>query len=276
VQADADDASGAVAEFAGGLGVQGAAGLGDQPALVHHLPRLQGRVERGGVALPAGEGQADVDGRVGFAADFHAADVGEQLSEHRGGFLGLVPAVVADGTGALAQGGGVVAAGQEAGRADLASDPDELGLPGLGRHAPPPIASKSPLRAPPTNACHSWMLNRRTGPSGSRLLRTPISPPRSATCMQLPLAKLSELFTQLVMVFAPSGRGGRGPPGDGEGALPSPGRWRPGAPLPGAGSVPRAVGVHGEEPVHYIRSQPDTPGQRAVTENTGALRWIAS
>src|SRR5689334_13744860 len=58
--------------------------------------------------------------------------------------------------------------------------------------------SNSPLRTPPRNACHSSDVNRRTAPSDSLLLRTPISPPgRLATSTQLPLAKLRELLTQL-------------------------------------------------------------------------------
>src|SRR5215510_1655581 len=63
--------------------------------------------------------------------------------------------------------------------------------------------SNSPLRTPPRNACHSSDVNRRTAPSDSRLLRTPISPPgRLATSTQLPLAKLRELFTQLKPEFS--------------------------------------------------------------------------
>src|SRR6476646_8535208 len=57
--------------------------------------------------------------------------------------------------------------------------------------------SNSPLRTPPRNACHSSDVNRRTAPSDSLLLRTPISPSgRLATSTQLPLAKLRELLTQ--------------------------------------------------------------------------------
>src|SRR6185312_4027314 len=57
--------------------------------------------------------------------------------------------------------------------------------------------SNSPLRTPPRNACHSSDVNRRTAPSDSLLLRTPISSPgRLATSTQLPLAKLRELLTQ--------------------------------------------------------------------------------
>lgn len=61
----------------------------------------------------------------------------------------------------------------------------------------PPKLSNSPFRTPPRNACHSSGVNRRTGPSESLLLRTPISPSaRLATSTQLPLEKLSELLTQ--------------------------------------------------------------------------------
>jgi hypothetical protein len=60
-----------------------------------------------------------------------------------------------------------------------------------------PKLSNSPFRAPPRNACHSPEVNLRTGPSESLLSRTPISPSgRLATSTQLPLEKLSELFTQ--------------------------------------------------------------------------------
>ncbi len=60
-----------------------------------------------------------------------------------------------------------------------------------------PKLSNSPFRTPPRKACHSSDVNRRTGPSESRLLRTPISPPgRLATSTQLPLEKLRELLTQ--------------------------------------------------------------------------------
>jgi hypothetical protein len=60
-----------------------------------------------------------------------------------------------------------------------------------------PKRSNSPFRAPPRKACHSSGVNLRTEPSGSRLLRTPISPSgRLATSTQLPLEKLSELLTQ--------------------------------------------------------------------------------
>jgi hypothetical protein len=63
--------------------------------------------------------------------------------------------------------------------------------------------SNSPLRTPPRNACHSSDVNRRTAPSDSLLLRTPISPPgRLATSTQLPLAKLRELLTQLKPEFS--------------------------------------------------------------------------
>jgi hypothetical protein len=63
--------------------------------------------------------------------------------------------------------------------------------------------SNSPLRTPPRNACHSSDVNRRTSPSDSLLLRTPISPPgRLATSTQLPLAKLRELLTQLKPEFS--------------------------------------------------------------------------
>src|ERR1700751_4224812 len=61
-----------------------------------------------------------------------------------------------------------------------------------------PKSSNSPLRTPPRNACHSSGVNRRTAPSLSRLFLTPTVPPgRSDTSTQLPLAKLSELFTQV-------------------------------------------------------------------------------
>src|ERR1700722_13191904 len=60
----------------------------------------------------------------------------------------------------------------------------------------PPKRSNSPFRTPPRNACHSSGVKRSTAPSASRLFRTPISlPVRLATSTQLPLAKLSELFT---------------------------------------------------------------------------------
>jgi hypothetical protein len=60
-----------------------------------------------------------------------------------------------------------------------------------------PKLSNSPFRAPPRNACHSSDVNRRTGPSESLLLRTPILPSgRLATSTQLPLEKLRELLTQ--------------------------------------------------------------------------------
>ena len=63
--------------------------------------------------------------------------------------------------------------------------------------------SNSPLRTPPRNACHSSDVNRRTAPSDSLLLRTPISPSgRLATSTQLPLAKLRELLTQLKPEFS--------------------------------------------------------------------------
>src|SRR3954447_25459690 len=63
--------------------------------------------------------------------------------------------------------------------------------------------SNSPLRTPPRNACHSSDVNRRTAPSDSLLLRTPISPPgRLATSTQLPLAKLRELLIQLKPEFS--------------------------------------------------------------------------
>jgi hypothetical protein len=92
------------------------------------------------------------------------------------------------------------------------------GLPG-----PPPIIcgnfgrylpklsklSNSPLRTPPRNACHSSGVKRRIAPCASRLLRTPISPwGRLATSTQLPLEKLSELFTQ---TGPESGFSGRSP-----------------------------------------------------------------
>jgi hypothetical protein len=52
-----------------------------------------------------------------------------------------------------------------------------------------PKRSNSPFRTPPTKACHSVGVNRRTGPAESLLLRTPIVPPgRLATSTQLPLA----------------------------------------------------------------------------------------
>jgi hypothetical protein len=60
-----------------------------------------------------------------------------------------------------------------------------------------PKLSNSPFRAPPRKACHSSDVNRRTAPSGSLLLRTPIPPSgRLATSTQLPLEKLRELLTQ--------------------------------------------------------------------------------
>jgi hypothetical protein len=65
-----------------------------------------------------------------------------------------------------------------------------------GRHFPQKL-SNSPFRTPPRKACHSSDVNRRTGPSESLLLRTPISwPGRLATSTQLPLEKLRELLTQ--------------------------------------------------------------------------------
>src|SRR5215469_12462775 len=61
-----------------------------------------------------------------------------------------------------------------------------------------PKSSNSPFLTPPRKACHSSGVNRRTGPSRSRLLRTPTVPPGwSDTSTQLPLAKLSELLTQV-------------------------------------------------------------------------------
>lgn len=70
-----------------------------------------------------------------------------------------------------------------------------------------PKSSNSPIRAPPTNACHSSGVKRSTAPSGSLLLRTPTSPPgRFATSTQLPLAKLRELLTQLASELSLSGR----------------------------------------------------------------------
>ena len=60
-----------------------------------------------------------------------------------------------------------------------------------------PKLSNSPFRTPPRNACHSSGVNRRTAPSASLLLRTPISSSgRLATSTQFPLEKLSELLTQ--------------------------------------------------------------------------------
>jgi hypothetical protein len=60
-----------------------------------------------------------------------------------------------------------------------------------------PKLSNSPFRAPPRKACHSPGVNRRTGPSGSLLSRTPTWPPaRLATSTQLLLEKLRELLTQ--------------------------------------------------------------------------------
>jgi|ERR1700691_5403488 len=57
--------------------------------------------------------------------------------------------------------------------------------------------SNSPFRTPPRNACHSSGVKRRTAPSESLLLRTPISRSgRLATSTQLPLEKLRELLTQ--------------------------------------------------------------------------------
>src|SRR5215472_8272107 len=59
-----------------------------------------------------------------------------------------------------------------------------------------PNLSNSPLRTPPRNACHSPDVNRRTAPSESLLLRTPIWPSgKLATSTQLPLEKLRELLT---------------------------------------------------------------------------------
>jgi hypothetical protein len=70
-----------------------------------------------------------------------------------------------------------------------------------------PKPSNSPFRTPPIKARHSSGVNRSTGPLESRLLRTPISPPdRSATSTQLPLAKLSELLTQVSLFVARAGR----------------------------------------------------------------------
>src|SRR5215469_15942687 len=69
-----------------------------------------------------------------------------------------------------------------------------------------PKLSNSPLCTPPMKACHSSEVNRRTAPSRSLLLRTPMLPStRSATSTQLPLAKLKELLTHLA---AESGRSG--------------------------------------------------------------------
>ena len=60
-----------------------------------------------------------------------------------------------------------------------------------------PKLSNSPLRTPPRNACHSPDVKRRTGPAGSLLSRTPISPSAMpATSTQLLLEKLRELLTQ--------------------------------------------------------------------------------
>ncbi len=60
-----------------------------------------------------------------------------------------------------------------------------------------PNPSNSPFRTPPRNACHSPEVNRSTGPLGSLLWRTPISPSgRLATSTQLLLAKLRELLIQ--------------------------------------------------------------------------------
>src|SRR5712691_11630773 len=57
--------------------------------------------------------------------------------------------------------------------------------------------SNSPFRAPPRNASHSLGVNRRTGPCGSLLSRTPMPPPgRLATSTQLLFEKLRELLTQ--------------------------------------------------------------------------------
>src|SRR6266481_5191556 len=70
-------------------------------------------------------------------------------------------------------------------------------LPVRGRDAVLPNLSNSPSRAPPRKASHSPCVNLRTGPSGSRLLRTPTEPPGSSvTSRQLPLEKLRELFVQ--------------------------------------------------------------------------------
>ncbi len=70
-----------------------------------------------------------------------------------------------------------------------------------------PKSSNSPWCTPPMKACHSSGVNRSTGPSRSRLFRTPTVPPgRSETSTQLPLAKLSELFTQVEpAIAAPAG-----------------------------------------------------------------------
>ena len=65
-----------------------------------------------------------------------------------------------------------------------------------------PKSSNSPLCTPARKACHSSGVNRRTGPSRSRLFLTPTVPPgRSETSTQLPFAKLSELLTQVEPVI---------------------------------------------------------------------------
>src|SRR5437588_9570556 len=57
--------------------------------------------------------------------------------------------------------------------------------------------SNSPFRAPPRNASHSPGVNRRTGPCGSLLSRTPMPPlGRPATSTLLLFEKLRELLTQ--------------------------------------------------------------------------------
>jgi hypothetical protein len=69
--------------------------------------------------------------------------------------------------------------------------------------SPPPDRSKSPSRARPTKAPHSPGVNLKAGPPGFLLSRTPISPPgRLATSTQLPLEKLTELLTQIVLIFS--------------------------------------------------------------------------
>ena len=73
--------------------------------------------------------------------------------------------------------------------------PDATALCSCGHFLPK--RSNSPFRTPPRNACHSSGVNRRTAPSASLLLRTPISSSgRLATSTQLPFEKLSELLTQ--------------------------------------------------------------------------------
>ena len=73
--------------------------------------------------------------------------------------------------------------------------PSRAVLPGVRPPGEPcyilvlPKSSNSPLCTPARKACHSSGVNRRTGPSRSRLFLTPTVPPgRSETSTQLPLA----------------------------------------------------------------------------------------